>query len=185
MRMLSKLAVAVAIATATAAAPAVASDARVSGPGAIASPGGGGYTPNARVGGGGAPTRDARVGGYSPAPSYGRDQRVGGYGYGHYDDDDEGGYGLAAGLGLGLLGAGGYYYGGGYDEPGYYGPGYYDPGYYRPRPYVYESAPARYPIGRYCATPQKTCLLYDPSEVGLHCSCRAPRGGHFYGHVAR
>ena len=28
----------------------------------------------------------------------------------------------------------------------------------------------------YCATPQKTCQLYSPAEVGVGCSCRAPAG---------
>ena len=141
--------------------------------------------------------RDARVGpgGYSPAANFNRDPRVGGpayyghpgyrghrdYRYGDEQGDEGYGYGVAAGVGLGLLG-GSYYYGG-YDG-GYYEPGYYDyPGYYRPAPYYYQRAPARYAIGRYCATPQKTCLLYHPSEMGLHCSCKAPGGGYFHGRV--
>lgn len=73
----------------------------------------------------------------------------------------------------------GYLFGGGYDYdydydygPGYYpyGGGYYETPAY-PGPVTYGGQ-----LGGFCATPQKTCQLYTPAEVGLGCSCRAPAG---------
>lgn len=36
--------------------------------------------------------------------------------------------------------------------------------------------------GNYCATPEKTCLLYEPGVLGTGCSCKVP-GGHARGTV--
>jgi len=30
--------------------------------------------------------------------------------------------------------------------------------------------------GNYCATPEKTCLLYEPGVLGTGCSCKVPGG---------
>ncbi len=72
-----------------------------------------------------------------------------------------------------LLG-GGYYDGGTNMGPYYEDPWASDPAYYPayPGPSTTFSAP----LGQYCATPQKVCLLYQPAEVGVGCSCRAPAG---------
>ncbi len=78
-----------------------------------------------------------------------------------------------------LLGGGS---GAGYDPYYYEDPWYADPATYPayPGPTTTFSAP----LGGYCTTPQKTCLLYEPAEVGLGCSCRAPAGyGRFRGAV--
>jgi hypothetical protein len=74
----------------------------------------------------------------------------------------------------GLLG-GGYGYDYDYDygyEPAYYpyGGGYYS------TPVTYGGGSYGGQFGNYCATPQKTCQLYTPAEVGVGCSCRAPAG---------
>ena len=75
-----------------------------------------------------------------------------------------------------------------------YDPYYYDPGYGGYDPYYPAAGPIYYPeptyesdgpLGDYCATPQKTCQLYDPAPVGIGCSCRAPAGQPRYrGQVA-
>jgi hypothetical protein len=36
--------------------------------------------------------------------------------------------------------------------------------------------------GNYCATPEKTCLLYEPGWVGTGCSCKV-YGGYARGSV--
>jgi len=45
------------------------------------------------------------------------------------------------------------------------------------------SGPESYPVpggvagpGHYCATPVKTCLLYEPGWLGTGCSCKVPGG---------
>ncbi len=71
------------------------------------------------------------------------------------------GYGAAAvGLGYGV-GAWGYPYDGGY--------------------YGYDDYPAYSTVitgalGDYCATPVKTCRLYEPADVGASCSCKVGGG---------
>ncbi|MDB5543679.1 MAG: hypothetical protein JWO64_828 [Hyphomicrobiales bacterium] len=124
-------------------------------------------------GGGAAPLTISRNRAYVTNGGY----RYGGgyYGYnrGYYND---GGWfpGLLAAPFLmtgALLGAGlgyGYDYDYGYSP---YGVGYYSPAYYGGE------------IGNFCATPQRVCQLYTPSEVGVGCSCRAPSGGRFRGSV--
>jgi hypothetical protein len=37
-------------------------------------------------------------------------------------------------------------------------------------------------FGRFCSTPIKSCLLYEPSMMGIRCSCKM-QGGHSYGNV--
>lgn len=80
------------------------------------------------------------------------------------------------------------YYSDGYYDQGGYGPDYgYEPAYQAPVGGPYQSGPS-YSYGsqqgNYCATPQKTCQLYQPAEVGIGCSCRAPSGqGRYRGTV--
>jgi hypothetical protein len=77
------------------------------------------------------------------------------YGHRHY------GYGYGSGYG----------YGAGY---GYGYPGYYHWGYAGAMPAVgMTSEPAS---GDYCATPEKTCLLYEPGVLATGCSCKVPGG---------
>lgn len=83
------------------------------------------------------------------------------------------------------------WFGDGYDYNTYY-PGY-DYDYYSGSPAYAYPAEEYYPAqsysyggqaGNYCATPQKTCQLYDPAPVGVGCSCRAPGGeGRYRGAV--
>lgn len=80
----------------------------------------------------------------------------------------------------------------GYDYPYYgYNYGYPDDYGYDAYPYSAEAdAPltmgrsvATGELGNHCATPQKTCVLYNPSDIGGGCSCRVP-GGRARGTVA-
>lgn len=69
---------------------------------------------------------------------------------------------------------------GGYEEDWFYADDliedpYYGTG-YTIRAYPGPASTFGPAYGNYCATPQKTCLLYEPAEVGLGCSCRAPAG---------
>jgi hypothetical protein len=66
------------------------------------------------------------------------------------------GAGLVGGLALGALASSSYPYDG-----GYYG-GY--------------SYPVSGGLGNYCQTPVRTCLLYNPAELGVGCSCRVAGG---------
>jgi len=124
----------------------------------------------------------------------------GGHGGGRGFGGGHGGYGpglafglAGAGLGYGLgYGYGGYYpgYAYGYGDPGYYGYGAYnDPGYgygdtgygvgYAPqysRPLQTGRSSAMGGFGKYCATPVKTCTLYNPSSIGADCSCKVSVG---------
>ena len=99
-------------------------------------------------------------------------------------------YAPVIGLAAAPLWLGGY--GPYYEEP-YYDWGGYDYGYepyptegYIPLPVYPAPAPRRMAasIGNHCATPQKTCQLYSPAEIGVGCSCRAPAGaGRYRGEV--
>jgi hypothetical protein len=99
----------------------------------------------------------------------------------------------------GAYGAAGYdpdYYGSGYDDAyddsayGYGAPGYIDPNYAVGTQYGYDendTAPVQSGrsaavTGTSCSTPVKVCTLYQPSYVGLGCSCRIP-GGRSKGQV--
>lgn len=73
-----------------------------------------------------------------------------------------------------------WYMGGGYGDDWFYADDlvedpYYGSG-YTIRAYPGPASTFGPAYGDYCATPQKTCLLYQPAEVGLGCSCRAPAG---------
>jgi hypothetical protein len=121
----------------------------------------------------------------------GIDRRTGenyqrGLGAGAYVDPGLGlGYGVNAGYGYG---GDGYGYGGGYGYDGgdyaYDYPAYGDPT-YGPGPQYSlnedDSAPVQYGrsaavAGSSCSTPVKVCTLYQPSYVGVGCSCRVPGG---------
>ena len=66
------------------------------------------------------------------------------------------------------------WYGHRYYSYGYGYPGYYHWGYAGAMPAVgVISEPAS---GDYCATPEKTCLLYEPGWLGTGCSCKVPGG---------
>jgi len=135
--------------------------------------------------------------------------RDGGLGVGFFDGIDffgqTVGYDLA-GAGLAVSGAGyrysdGYpYYGSTYGYNTYAAPTYY---YYARQPaYIYASSgyamngtamPSRYLVvtgrsaaiggfGRYCSTPIKSCMLYEPSMMGNGCSCKV-QGGRSHGSV--
>ena len=67
------------------------------------------------------------------------------------------------------------HYGYGYGSGSGYGyPGYYHWGYAGAMPAVgVISEPAS---GDYCATPEKTCLLYEPGVLATGCSCKVPGG---------
>ncbi len=73
-----------------------------------------------------------------------------------------------------------WYTGGGYDDDWFYADDLIDDPYYGTgytiRAYPGPASTFGPAYGNYCATPQKTCLLYQPAEVGLGCSCRAPAG---------
>ncbi|MDB5510392.1 MAG: hypothetical protein JWL93_2861 [Hyphomicrobiales bacterium] len=99
-------------------------------------------------------------------------------------------YGPGIGLATAPLWLGGY--GPYYDQPYYDWGNGYDEGYdypveetYVPAPVPVYPAPRRYSaaLGNHCSTPQKVCQLYQPAQVGIGCSCRAPSGGRFRGQV--
>jgi hypothetical protein len=111
----------------------------------------------------------------SAEKAYHRGYRGGYYrrGYGRYGA--AAGIAGAAALGAGLAGASGYGY------PAYgYGGGYGYGAYGSSAPLM--TAPSVAADGMYCATPVKTCLLYEPGWLGTGCSCRVP-GGHARGTV--
>ena len=74
------------------------------------------------------------------------------------------GWGPAFAVGVGGWGWDTWDYG--WDYPGYY----------------YDSGPAYASgyLGAYCATPARTCQLYEPAPVGIGCSCS---GGRYRGTV--
>jgi len=107
------------------------------------------------------------------------------------------GYGLAGvGLGYGLGYGWGPGWGWGYDDyaysdPYFYG-GYndyaYDPDYaggvsYAGAPVIQTGrSVVSGSLGKYCTTPVKSCLLYNPSNLGAGCSCKVS-GGRSRGQV--
>jgi len=133
--------------------------------------------------------------------------RYGEFGDGLFGENDFFGQALGNGLAsIGLATSGiGYSYSNGYPFYGAtYGYNTYATPIYYPQPpaYVYTkvdygmnstSMPSRYLVvtgrsaaiggfGRYCSTPVKTCMLYEPSMMGGGCSCKV-EGGRSRGNV--